>query len=176
MEFEQALEVVSLALNREIARPLTEVEVALVFGAWNKLTYNDLAARSGYSTNYLQRDIGPKFWKLLSDRLGRQVNKTNLRSILSQIPPPIADLPIPKPSATDWGEAIDVSSFQGRVAEIEKLTHWIIEDRCRLIALVGMGDGQKCFSDESGSTLTRTISICVMAIAPSPSLLRNIIV
>lgn len=139
MEFEQALEVVSLALNREIARPLREVEVALVFGAWNKLTYNDLAARSGYSTNYLQRDIGPKFWKLLSDRLGRQVNKTNLRSILSQIPPPIADLPIPKPSATDWGEAIDVSSFQGRVAEIEKLTHWIIEDRCRLIALVGMG-------------------------------------
>lgn len=139
MEFEQALEVVSLALNREIARPLTEVEVALLFGAWNKLTYNHVAARSGYSINYLQRDIGPKFWKLLSEILGRQINKTNLRSILSQIPPPVPDLQVPIHTATDWGEAPDVSTLQGRVAEIEKLSHWIIEDRCRLIALVGMG-------------------------------------
>jgi len=139
MEFEQALEVVTHAVDRKIARTLTEVEIALLFGAWNNLTYDRIADRSGYSINYLQRDLGPKFWKLVSDALGRKVNKTNLRGILTHLDAPIAN---PQPqiqTATDWGEAIDVSTFHGRVEEIEQLTQWIIQDRCRLIALVGMG-------------------------------------
>ena len=139
MEFEQALEVVKGAIARKIARTLTEVEVALLFGAWNNLTYDRIAERSGYSINYLQRDIGPKFWKIVSEALGRKVNKTNLRGILTHLDVPSAT---PQPQiqrSIDWGEAIDVASFQGRVEEIETFTQWIIQDRCRLIALVGMG-------------------------------------
>jgi hypothetical protein len=145
MQFEQAVKVVSSALQPKIARPLTEVELALLFGAWNNLTYDRIAERSGYSINYLQRDIAPKFWKLLSDVLGRQVNKTNLRAVVTYIDDSIPNLPpqIPNSSAaqnsTDWGEAIDVTTFHGRVAEINTLTQWIIDARCRLITLVGMG-------------------------------------
>ncbi|MCF4968845.1 NB-ARC domain-containing protein [Nostoc sp. CMAA1605] len=40
---------------------------------------------------------------------------------------------------TDWGEAVDVSIFFGRIEEVSKLTNWIINDRCRLVALLGMG-------------------------------------
>ncbi len=40
---------------------------------------------------------------------------------------------------TDWGEAIDVSLFFGRTDELAKLEYWIINDSCRLIAVVGMG-------------------------------------
>lgn len=40
---------------------------------------------------------------------------------------------------TDWGEAVDVSIFFGRTEEVSKLAHWIIRDRCRLVALLGMG-------------------------------------
>jgi WD40 repeat protein len=39
----------------------------------------------------------------------------------------------------DWGEAIDVSHFYGRTAELNKLEEWIRLDRCRLVALLGMG-------------------------------------
>lgn len=39
----------------------------------------------------------------------------------------------------DWGEAIDVSIFHGRTQELGKLTQWIVGDRCRLVALLGMG-------------------------------------
>lgn len=39
----------------------------------------------------------------------------------------------------DWGEAIDVTTFYGRVEELATLTHWIVSDRCRLILLLGMG-------------------------------------
>ncbi|BAY13876.1 NB-ARC domain-containing protein [Calothrix sp. NIES-2098] len=39
----------------------------------------------------------------------------------------------------DWGEAVDVSIFFGRADEVSKLEYWILNDRCRLVAILGMG-------------------------------------
>ena len=39
----------------------------------------------------------------------------------------------------DWGEAPDVSAFYGRYEDLVELTRWIIDDHCRLIAILGMG-------------------------------------
>jgi len=39
----------------------------------------------------------------------------------------------------DWGDAIDVSVFYGRQADLKLLTEWIQSDHCRLVALLGMG-------------------------------------
>jgi WD40 repeat protein len=39
----------------------------------------------------------------------------------------------------DWGEAIDVSVFFGRLEETITLKKWILTDRCRSILLLGMG-------------------------------------
>jgi len=39
----------------------------------------------------------------------------------------------------DWGEAPDVSEFQGREDELETLHQWMVEDHCRLLAVLGMG-------------------------------------
>ena len=39
----------------------------------------------------------------------------------------------------DWGEATDVSIFYGRTAELATLEKLVFADRCRLIALLGMG-------------------------------------
>ena len=53
------------------------------------------------------------------------------------------DLPIDLPTANaakqDWGEALDVSAFYGRTAELATLEQWVVPDRCRLIGLLGMG-------------------------------------
>ncbi|CAG0936430.1 phosphoinositide-3-kinase, regulatory subunit 4 [Thermoflexales bacterium] len=38
----------------------------------------------------------------------------------------------------DWGEAPDVSVFFGRTKELEDLQHWILGDRCRLVAVIGI--------------------------------------
>lgn len=38
----------------------------------------------------------------------------------------------------DWGEAPDVSEFYGRTEETAKLQHWILEEHCRLVTLLGM--------------------------------------
>ena len=71
--------------------------------------------------------------------------------------PPVQTLPQsstesePLPTLTttaplqDWGDAVDVSLFCGRTAELEMLHRWIEDDRCRLIVLLGMGGIGKTF-------------------------------
>lgn len=39
----------------------------------------------------------------------------------------------------DWGEAPDISAFYGRTEELTQLEQWLVHDRCRLVALLGMG-------------------------------------
>lgn len=39
----------------------------------------------------------------------------------------------------DWGDAPDVSIFFGRTEEIATLEQWIVRDKCRLVAILGMG-------------------------------------
>lgn len=42
-------------------------------------------------------------------------------------------------SRQDWGEAPESSAFYGRTEEIATLEQWIVKDRCRLVAILGMG-------------------------------------
>src|SRR5437868_13919102 len=39
----------------------------------------------------------------------------------------------------DLVEALDVSHFTGREVEVAELTQWILQERCRLVTLLGMG-------------------------------------
>lgn len=39
----------------------------------------------------------------------------------------------------DWGEAIDVPVLYGREAELATLQQWVVRDRCRVVALLGLG-------------------------------------
>lgn len=197
MDFEQVIASVNAVLQSTQERPLSELEIELLRGAWAALTYEDIATASGYSLNYLQRDVGPKFWKLLSEVYGRKLSKANARMILTQEAErrghPRAAIAVnlagtalsggpvglpengavgdaaqisavvqstislanpsidPVPASTtagaattaawviDWGEAPDVATFYGRAEELETLTRWIEADRCRLVALLGMG-------------------------------------
>src|SRR5436309_2264673 len=39
----------------------------------------------------------------------------------------------------DWGEALDVPSFYGREPELATLAQWVVQERCRLVSVLGMG-------------------------------------
>ena len=61
-------------------------------------------------------------------------------------PPPPLPLDYPAPfalvtaaSKLDWGEAPDISGFQGREQEVDRLCQWLAVDRCRVVAMLGMG-------------------------------------
>src|SRR6266852_4756182 len=39
----------------------------------------------------------------------------------------------------DWGDALDVPTFYGREEELATLEQWIVEERCRVVSVLGMG-------------------------------------
>ncbi len=46
----------------------------------------------------------------------------------------------PKPAPRlDWGEALDVPTFYDREQELATLSHWVVEEGCRLVSALGMG-------------------------------------
>ncbi|MDJ0631730.1 MAG: NB-ARC domain-containing protein [Xenococcaceae cyanobacterium MO_188.B29] len=62
------------------------------------------------------------------------------KSYYTQPTPPCDDLETRQASPMyDWGEAPDTSIFYNRYEEISQLRHWVLEERCRLITLLGIG-------------------------------------
>ncbi|HET8851539.1 MAG TPA: NB-ARC domain-containing protein, partial [Ktedonobacteraceae bacterium] len=39
----------------------------------------------------------------------------------------------------DWGDALAVSAFYGRQPELALLTQWVVQERCRVVSVLGMG-------------------------------------
>ena len=177
MNLEQALLAANRIVCTQVGRALNDVETTILKGAWQNQTYEQIAEAAGYSPSYITRDVGPKFWKLLSQALGETVSKTNFRAALerqwrssvseneeeahskgdgetgrweeSLIQNPgrylrsevSSNSRAPKSkiqNQTDWGDAVDVSLFCGRSAELATLKQWIQVDNCRLVALLGM--------------------------------------
>src|SRR5947209_6255697 len=52
--------------------------------------------------------------------------------------PPALAAPASGPRV-EWGEALDVPSFYGREPELATLLRWVVEERCRLVSVLGMG-------------------------------------
>jgi WD40 repeat protein len=154
MDVDRALTVTNEAVSTICDSPLSDVEIHLLTGAWQGQTYDQIASAYGYSANYLRCDVGNKFWKRLSQALGEPVNKTNFRAAIErysrkwgtekrdieQSDAIATSAAIQKSEhLTDWGEAIDIRSFNGRLEELHLLKQWVLQDRCRLVTLLGMG-------------------------------------
>jgi hypothetical protein len=144
MTYEEALTILYAILPSDCPNDIQEV----VFrGAWEGETYEEIALTSSYDGDYI-RHIGFQLWRSLSKALGKKITKKNFRSILIQQRIKVLDGQQSKKvetsfptnsSSQDWGEAIDVSFFYGRIAELDTLKQWVVSDRCRLITLLGMG-------------------------------------
>jgi WD40 repeat protein len=117
---------------------LNNVQEVVLRQAWAGKSYIQIANAYDYDYGYI-KDIGAQLWQLLSQLLGEKVKKQNLKAVLSQCvhrQQPVRPTASPSP---DWGEAIDVSAFYGRQLELDTLSQWIVQDRCRLVAILGMG-------------------------------------
>ncbi|MBD2563853.1 MULTISPECIES: NB-ARC domain-containing protein [Nostoc] len=140
MTVEEALAIVEIILGKT---PLNDLQEIIFRQSWEQKTYPEIAEKFGYDADYI-KIVGFRLWKMLSKAMGEKVTKDNLHSSLrrwcyrqkntGEIKP---DNPIK--TYQDWGEALDVSIFYGRFQEIATLEQWINQDRCRLVALLGIG-------------------------------------
>jgi hypothetical protein len=66
---------------------LKPAEITILEAAWRNIPYDEAATASGFSLNYLQRNIAPGLWKLISKELfgGKKVDKANVRSLLEEL-------------------------------------------------------------------------------------------
>lgn len=150
MDVEKALEIIDAALQE---KRLNKFEKMVLSQCWEGRSYEEIATSSGYNVGHV-KNIGSQLWKKLSLAFGERVTKTNFRTVLkrhSYFQNPLRQLPEqPKensvclyfPNAYPqqyWQESIDVSYFYGRTAELATVKTWIVQDRCRMVALLGIG-------------------------------------
>lgn len=163
MTVEEALTILEIRLK---PHTLSKVQYLVFRQCWEGLTYGDIASNYDYDTDYIKY-VGFQLWQLLSQALGKKVTKSNITSILKAIASPIvADLYTSnsyysngmmqfEPFSTDsnrlaqksatinqhpgWAEAMDVPVFYNRCTEILTMKQWLVQERCRLVAIFGIG-------------------------------------
>ncbi|WP_421657947.1 NB-ARC domain-containing protein [Leptothermofonsia sp. ETS-13] len=105
--------------------------------------------------------MGSKLWQQISQAVGEQVTKKNLQTVLRRQlqqnldgceSSTLIQVDLPRQATPQeawrspsvegrqyWEEAIDVSVFYGRTTELSLLEQWILQDRCRIVTVLGMG-------------------------------------
>ncbi|BAY11439.1 NB-ARC domain-containing protein [Calothrix sp. NIES-2098] len=140
-----------LVLDRVLQKKhLSNIQELVLRLCWQGYTYAEIAESSGYDDDYI-RDVGFRLWQTLSKALGENIAKSNVKTVLrryysnllqaeSQLSTtPGFAIPDTPQKKQDWGEAIDVSMFYGRTEEQALLREWIVEEKCRLVMLLGIG-------------------------------------
>ena len=119
----------------------------------------ELCVRASVFTPEREEEEIRALWKTAHQRLF--LDEAWLQKLLSSAPPaarvpaheatddsgsdsshsitPIVSVPTPSFPRMDWVGALDVSHFTGREEELAELAHWMVHERCRLVAILGMG-------------------------------------
>ena len=148
MNWDEIVRVIDTEVFNKTQRHLKEVEKIVLHGAWQGKTYEQMEATCQYSLSYLKQAAGPRLWKLLSEVLSEDISKTNFRVVLERWSKQQPTNFKPQPELLsenkavpqqDWGEAPLIATLYGRDRELELLKQWIIQDRCRLVTIFGMG-------------------------------------
>ncbi|WNZ21615.1 hypothetical protein HJG54_01155 [Leptolyngbya sp. NK1-12] len=84
ISFDAALRVADHGVLTKFGRHLKNIEIAVLRGAWQGQTYDQIAEAQGYAPEYIKHDVGPKLWQLLSSSFGEKVSKTNLVAVIAQ--------------------------------------------------------------------------------------------
>jgi NB-ARC domain len=118
---------------------------------WSRVTY--LLEKAGYKKGGFQLPAA------IIPRKTQKAQETELVNIKST-------------SIQEWGEAIDVSVFQGRTTELATTQQWILQEGCRLLLLLGMGGiGKTAFSVKLAQEIQDQFDYVIwrsLRLSPSP--------
>ena len=112
-----------------------------------KVARSELEDKTNFGERYTYEKLGEltnldiaTVKKILAAK--KAVDKRSLEKFIIAFKLELTEEDYTKPNRTkrqDWGGAVSVDCVFGRSQEIEVLTTWLIKDRCRIVALLGMG-------------------------------------
>lgn len=84
LTWEEAKEIANSQIFKHFQEYLKDIELELLQGSWDGLTYDQIAETYHHSVNYIRGDIGPKLWHKLSLALAEEVTKNNFKGALER--------------------------------------------------------------------------------------------
>ena len=131
--------------QQKLRAAIAEIEEEENFG--QKLTLEELSDRTGLDAGTVakvldvEKGCDRRTLERLFQSFGLELIETDYtKPILGSAISEATQNPKPKTQTfVDWGEAVDVSIFYGRTEELNTLENWILQDRCHLVALLGIG-------------------------------------
>lgn len=164
MNWELILQAIDSVVFAKVGRHLKDVEIVVLQGAWEAKTYEQMQETCSYSLSYIKQAAAPRLWKLLSEVLEEDISKTNIRATierrwkgkLEKVLPTLSTSESTNSSSAvnidriqantsktfprqDIAEVPEINIFYGRIQELGMLEQWLINDSCRIIAVVGTG-------------------------------------
>ena len=160
-------EVIKLADDLVFARTgkhLSDLQEKILRGTWEDEDYKEIAKEVNRSEDRV-REVGMELWQILSQELGKRVSKSNFKATFSHFEqhhnqssymicghtlylPDIPNSHAPNQEASnskqtenshqDLSEMPELGAFCDRIPQLDTLTTWILQQRCRLIALTGI--------------------------------------
>lgn len=126
---------------------------------WSRVTH--LLEKAGYKKVLLEIEpISNQINQIKTNNI-KQTDFTAMKSVKTQ----------------DWGEAVDVSIFQGRTTELAQTTEWIVQEHCRLVVLLGMGGiGKTALSVKLAEQIKDKFEYVIwraLHLAPPPNIFLN---
>ncbi len=165
MNLEEVLKLADKIVFAKTGQHLDDLQEAVLRGTIQRHTYKQIAKDFDCSESNI-RQIGSDLWQILSEQLGEDVSKSNFRSAMDRLqnsnvlnfaqnvsgsfnicgegrhPPDILNSHNQEKANSkqhqDLSEMPELGTFYDRLPELETLTTWILQQRCRLIALTGI--------------------------------------
>jgi WD40 repeat protein len=128
-------------------KEMTEIEQQIFEGIWQNQDYNTIAKTTGYQPVSVRR-LAAQLFQELSTATDQKITKKNFQVMFYQ-------LALDRQSTVDWEDApTDIQPFCGRVNELARLAQWVSIDKCKLIALLGIGGiGKTALATKLGQQL-----------------------
>lgn len=84
LSWEQTQNLADTLVFKYTSKHLSDIEIDVLRGAWEGKSYEEIAEQLFRSLSYINKDVGYRLWKRLSEALGEEVTKKSFRQALKR--------------------------------------------------------------------------------------------
>ncbi|MBD1836228.1 AAA-like domain-containing protein [Cyanobacteria bacterium FACHB-472] len=82
LSWQQTQALVNTLVSKHTGKHLSDIEIEVLRGAWEGKSYEEIAGQLFRSVSYINKDVGYRLWKKLSEALEEEVTKKSFRQAL----------------------------------------------------------------------------------------------